>query len=501
MRLTRLDQKLVAGIVGLFLLPSVLAAGTLVALYRWGAFDDTFTLLVTVVVGLATLMGYLGLIAHTIGQSLVRAVRQVQLGTELIATVNPAHRLEISTGDELQRLAEEINHLADRLAAARQDGVRAAARAAAELEAERARLARVLDALGEGVLVVTPEGRVSLANHAARALLGHGLLGRDLTDLVADAASILHAADGFRAGAHVAWRLALHAHGAGALEATVTPLLEGGGRLSGLAIVLRERASDAAEAVDQRAIPGPRGAGRASAAADGAREKRPELYDLSLLDDMDRRMSSDDRARRLDALTCTVLDVETTGLEPSRGDRIVSIACVRIRNGIVREAETLDVLVNPGRPIPPGSVRIHGITDQMVACAPTIDAIVPDVLRFADGTVLAGHEIWFDLTFLRETTDRLGVPLLTQSHPVLDTWLLSQFLHGPLGSHDLETVAARLGVSPQGRHSARGDAVMTAEILVRLFEILSKRGIGTLGEALEAMRRIRTRFTAATGAP
>jgi hypothetical protein len=50
-RLASLDQKLVAGIVGLFLLPGVLAAGILVVLYRWGAFDDAFTLLVTVVVG------------------------------------------------------------------------------------------------------------------------------------------------------------------------------------------------------------------------------------------------------------------------------------------------------------------------------------------------------------------------------------------------------------------------------------------------------------------
>jgi DNA polymerase-3 subunit epsilon len=232
-----------------------------------------------------------------------------------------------------------------------------------------------------------------------------------------------------------------------------------------------------------------------------SRDERLALYDFALFADMDRHVTLSDRSRPLDQLTCTVLDAETTGLEPARGDRIVAIACVRVRNGAVRRAELLDVLVNPERPIRPENARIHGITDGMVAGAPRIDAIVPEVLRFADGTVLVGHHVWFDLMFLRETTERLGVPPLTRSHPVLDTSVLSQFLHGPLGRHDLETVAARLGVPTQGRHSARGDAVMTAEILVRLFTILRKRGIGTLGEALDATRRMHARSLPATGTP
>jgi DNA polymerase III epsilon subunit family exonuclease len=388
-RLTRLDRKLMAGIVGLFLLPSALVAGALIVLYRWGAFDDTFALLITVVVGLSTLMGYLALIAHTVGQSLVRAVREMQLGTELIATVNPAYRLAVTTGDELQLLAEEINHLADRLEAA-------------------------------------PKSRGT----------------------------------------------------------------------AGEATLARDRAMDRSESIGHEPVPWPAGA------ASGPRLWRPAspderlaLDDFSRCDDADRGVTLIDRSLALDRLVYTVLDAETTGLAPSRGDRIVSIACVRIRNGAVRPSEVLDTLVNPGRSIPPESTRIHGITDGMVAGAPAIEAIVPDVLHFADGTVLAGHQVWFDLMFLREVTERIGAPPLTRSHPVLDTWLLSQFLHGPLGDHDLETVAVRLGVPPHGRHTARGDALMTAEILVRLLKILSKRGFRTLGEALDVMRRSRARFT------
>ncbi len=495
MRPVRLDQKLVAGIVGLFLLPSVMAVGFLVALYRWGAFHDTFTLLITVVVGLATLMAYLGLISHAIGQNLVRAIRQIQFGTELIATVNPAHRLDIGTGDELQRLAEEINHLADRLAVARQDGVRAAAGAAADLEVERARLARVLEALGEGVLVVAPEGRVTLANRAAQALLGERLVGRGLTEVVAGAASVLRTADDFRAGARTAQRLTIQGRGDRVLDAVVTPLLEGAARLTGLAIVFRDRETDGANAEDAEAVARPRGAGFVSGVAPGAPpDELPEFYDFSVLDDMDRHVSAADRPHSLDGLVCTVLDVETTGLDAARGDRIVSIACVRVRNGIVRPAEMLDVLVNPGRAIPPESVRIHGITDDMVADAPVLESVLPDVLRFAEGTVLVGHHVWFDLRFLRMATDQLGLPPLTDTHPVLDTRLLSEMVHGPLERHDLETICLRLGVAPRGRHSALGDALATAEILARLVGLLRRRGVETLGEALEAMRRLRGRL-------
>lgn len=489
MRLTRLDQKLLAGIAGLFLLPGALAAGTLIALFRWGAFEDAFTLLVTVVVGLAAMMGYLGLIAHTVGHGIVSAVRQMQLGTELMATVNPAHRLDIATGDELEGLAREINRLAERMVAARAEGARKAAAAVAALEAERTRLAGVLEALGEAVLVLSPGGRVGLANGAAQALLGPGLLGRDLAEMVTGAAAVLEAAGRFRAGERVAERLTLHSRDLGALEAVVTPLVEGEGRLAGLAMVVRRQSRPgAAGAVADARF---RGAGLVSAVSRG--NPRVEVrYDLALLDEIERHVGPGDQSRPLESLTGTVLDVETTGLDPE-ADRIVSIACVRIREGAVRRGETLDVVVNPGRPIPPATARIHGITDEMAAGAPTVDAVLPEILRFAENTVLVGHHVWFDLGFLGRATDGLGLPRLSSTHAVLDTRMLSEVVHGSLVRHDLDAVCQRLGVASPGRHSALGDALATAEVLIRLVALLQGRGIRTLGDALHAMRRLRGR--------
>jgi DNA polymerase III subunit epsilon len=143
-----------------------------------------------------------------------------------------------------------------------------------------------------------------------------------------------------------------------------------------------------------------------------------------------------------------------------------------------------------------------------VAEAPRIDVVLPAFLRFAEGCVLVGHEVSFDLRFIDAASERLGPPgppgrqggpSPTFAHPVLDTLLLSEVVHGPLEGHRLEVVAERLGVAVRGRHSALGDALTTAEVFVRLVELLDKRGIRTLGEALDATRQVRGRLTTLAG--
>jgi len=186
-----------------------------------------------------------------------------------------------------------------------------------------------------------------------------------------------------------------------------------------------------------------------------------------------------------------VFDTETTGLSPRDGDRLVSIAAVRVRDGVVKPGEYFDALVNPERSIPPESTRFHGITDAMVAEAPPIGVVLPAFLRFVDGDVLVGHQVWFDLLFLEVVGTRLGLPRLAERQPVLDTLVLAEMVHGRLDDFGLDTVARRLGVDVRGRHSALGDALVTAEILVRLLALLDTRGIRTLGDALAATRRAR----------
>ena len=712
MRSSPLERKLVLGVLLLFLVPTLVAGLILLVLYRRGTFQDPFALVMTVAVGFVAMMSYLGVVAHTIGRSLVRTLQQIQLGTELIATVNPDHRLDVRTGDELEALAAEINRMADRVREAHVGLEAEVVRATHELAIERSKLSAVLETLGEGVVVATPDGRVTLANREAQEHLGVGgatLLGRNLFEVV-DRETVTYYLERLRTTAGGAERFRLHPGGEAVLDTVMTPyfdserlvgfvlvlrdvtspacldearrrrltdalrdfrgplasirslseslLAEGPAfgdpasrlvgaihaesvRLSGLlravaepgslglgeaprsfeevtvadvtAMALRRLAQDGvtpgrvdtdhgpesacpvrvevaqlsgalanliramagriapdaavrvrstlrggvvqidvgcvgrgqveeleavletslrtgAAAVSIReiaqrhagevwayvdpprvgfalslpvSVPGDSpsqgqggrlafvGAGTVSAARAGERKAaRPAFYDFSLLDDMERHLQPDDRARVLDQLDCVVLDTETTGLDPDR-DCIVSLAAVRVRRGVVKRGETFDALVNPGRPIPSGSSRYHGITDDMIANKPTIDVVLPAFLAFAEGAVLVGHQVWFDLRFLEREARRLGLLSLTASHPVLDTLPLSEVVHGPLPGHELDSAAGRLGVTVQGRHSALGDALATADVLVRLLPLLRKREIVTIGQALAATRRAR----------
>ena len=137
--------------------------------------------------------------------------------------------------------------------------------------------------------------------------------------------------------------------------------------------------------------------------------ERIDLYDFSLFDQMERHVLPSDRECRLDELTFVVLDSETTGLRPEEGDRIVSLAGVKVRGGAVKRSETFDALVKPGRAVPAESSRFHGLTDEMLADAPPIDVVLPAFERFATGAVLVGHEISFDLRFLSRAADRIGL--------------------------------------------------------------------------------------------
>ena len=142
--------------------------------------------------------------------------------------------------------------------------------------------------------------------------------------------------------------------------------------------------------------------------------------------------------------------------------------------------EIFEQLVNPGRPLDPGSAQIHGITEPMLEGQPNIDTVLPAFHAFASETVLVAHNAAFDMRFLQLKEERTG---LRFDQPVLDTLLLSAVVHPNQDSHRLEAIAERLGITIIGRHTALGDAIVTAEVFLKLIPLLAEKGVHTLAQA------------------
>lgn len=227
-------------------------------------------------------------------------------------------------------------------------------------------------------------------------------------------------------------------------------------------------------------LPGKDASRRAPAAATAS---RPEFFDFDLLD-QGREIGAELGAMPLRSLTYVVFDTETTGLQPMEGDQIVSLAGVRIVNGRILTGESFNRIVNPGRPIPAQSVKFHGLTDDMVQDKPPLGVVLPQFKAFCADAVLVGHNVAFDLKFLRMREKESGVAF---DNPVLDTMLLSSFLDQGVASQSLDAIAERYGIRIADRHTALGDALMTAAILLKLIDALEARGIRTFDEAVKTL--------------
>ena len=213
--------------------------------------------------------------------------------------------------------------------------------------------------------------------------------------------------------------------------------------------------------------------------------ERPEFYDHDLLN---QPMHIEELGgRSLKSLTYVVFDTETTGLSPSGGDEIISIAGVRVRDGKIERGDVFTSLVNPGRDIPKASIQFHGITDDMVAGERDIAAVLPEFKTFIGESVLVAHNAAFDMKLLKLKEEHCHIVF---DHIVLDTLLLSVFMHDKTTKHTLDAIAERLGVEIEGRHTALGDSMVTAGILLRMLDMLETRGISTLRQAINASNQM-----------
>jgi len=210
---------------------------------------------------------------------------------------------------------------------------------------------------------------------------------------------------------------------------------------------------------------------------------RPLVYDFDLLN----RPPQDIGDQPLNQLCFAVFDTETTGLLPHKDD-IVQIGAVRVLNGRLIEGEELNTLVNPGRPIPEASTRVHGVSTAMVQGAPDIAEAAAEFHLFATDAVIVAHNAPFDMAFLRRHAKASG---LAWDHPILDTVLLSAVLFGASVPHTLDALCERLDITipPALRHTALGDAQATACALVQMIPMLQARGFNSLLQVIEQTQR------------
>ena len=170
-----------------------------------------------------------------------------------------------------------------------------------------------------------------------------------------------------------------------------------------------------------------------------------------------------------------VLDLETTGLS-CRYNRVIEFGAVRIENGI--ETGRLDILINPGCPIPHKIASITKITDSMVKNQPTMDEAFPQILEFLKDSILVTHNADFDFSFLQEELKRCGRPLLT--NPVIDTLALSRYLFPTSRGHTLGNLCRNFEVNydPDVAHRADYDASVLNDVWQPMIVLLDKQKPG-----------------------
>jgi DNA polymerase-3 subunit epsilon len=185
-----------------------------------------------------------------------------------------------------------------------------------------------------------------------------------------------------------------------------------------------------------------------------------------------------ERHRDLADVAFTVVDLETTGSTPGYA-KITEIGAVRIEGGAV--AGEFAQLVDPRRPISRIITGLTGITNAMVAGAPTIEQALPKFADFARGSVLVAHNAKFDLSFLDYELSLLTGQ--TFSRPVLDTMRMARRLWPQMRSA-LSALSERFGTAVRPCHRALSDAQATAELLLIFLARLQEDGLRTLEDVV-----------------
>lgn len=161
-------------------------------------------------------------------------------------------------------------------------------------------------------------------------------------------------------------------------------------------------------------------------------------------------------------------DIETTGFDYARGDRVIEIGAVEIVDGRVT-GETFHAYINPdGKIIPPDSYMVHKLSNDFLSDKPKFAAVAPELLNFiGDSPVVAHNGIDFDFPFINYELSAIGLPTIPRDHQVDTIVIARNKVFGPK-TYTLDSLAKWFGVSLVTRADAHG-ALIDAEILANVY--------------------------------
>jgi len=188
----------------------------------------------------------------------------------------------------------------------------------------------------------------------------------------------------------------------------------------------------------------------------------------------------------------TVLDTETTGLNVNEGHKIVSVGGIKIKSYQLLEDQILDELINPERDIPFASRNIHYISDDQVKDKPNIYQLEKKISNFLENTILVGHNVDFDIGFIKKNAAKTSLAVTIKKIPSIDTILLAAGLYPSLESYELSFLCDhfRIKTFDQIRHSALGDAIITARLFLFLLDTAKNRNNAhSIGELINLCKQ------------
>jgi len=187
--------------------------------------------------------------------------------------------------------------------------------------------------------------------------------------------------------------------------------------------------------------------------------------------------------------TYCVLDTETTGFDVNQGDRIVSIGAVTINNLEINYKTKYDQIIDPERDIPIKSSQVHGIYPRDIKGKPKIREVEHEFASFIGNNIIVGHNIDFDIGFIKNIIPYSELRLKFKNNIVLDTLNLAVSLLPELRSHGLTDLCHHFKILVSDRHTAYGDSLMTAKLFIKLITIAEQNGFRTIYDLTKLMKK------------